>query len=102
MKIYQATIARKQIRWSNSEKLDFEISATEFGISEANSVRKDERKQPPEELVLPIINHTESLMTCSTTTHLSGMQSKCINTSNWSTIQTTLVGMNRATSKEAK
>ena len=102
MKIYQTIIVQKQIRQSNAKKLDFEISANESGISEAYSVRKDERKRHPEELVSPIINLTESPMTCSTTTHLSAMPSKCINTSNRSTFQTTLAGMNRATSQEAE
>ena len=102
MKIYQTTFAQKQIRRSNAEKLDFEISATESGISEAYSVRKDKRKQPPKELVSPIINLTESSMTNSVLTYLSTMPSKCISTLNRATFQTTLAGMNRATSKKAK
>ena len=86
------------MRWSNADKLDLEIAATESGITEAYSVRKDERKRPPEELVSP----AESPMTNSAPTYFSAMPAKCINTSNQATFQTTLAGMSRATSKEAK
>jgi hypothetical protein len=90
------------MRRSNAEKLDFEIAATESGISEAYSARKDERKRPPEEQGTPIINLTESPMTNSASTYMSSFSAKRINSSNRATFQTTLAGMSQATSKEAE
>lgn len=103
LKIYKDMMAKKWIRRSNFDKLNFELTATEDGISDTYSGKKD-RKRPPEELASPVINLMHSPMTDSKSTACtpSSSFSKQLKSANKATFQTTLAGASGQTSKEVQ